>query len=848
MRSLTAIILSLLALALPAQEGPADPAGTPVVQLDDVEAYREGRRALAANLPGIAVASFQDVLATARLTDEDDARLRLLLLEAAVRALDLDAMAPLKAEDLPATTAAAYWMAQGLALTGRLAEAEKRLGTIALEGEPAWRPYAAMARSALLVALKEPAAAIQALEPAAEDTTAFRAIARQSELLLLLGRVDEAGASLERLPEPTTPAETGIARYLAARLSLAQGDFETATRAFDQLADDPGGLSPNAVDACLLASVFTRLEAGRPDEAAARAVAVINNRPDERLVPLALDLFAQAGGFSLDAHRNDVESWLSADQAGLATATALQLARRRGEQEPARVAEQLGEVAARHPDAPQATMLTLTQASLLVRAKRPTEAEAALRELDRAGLTPEEKSAHTFLRAKLRGEGGEWEQAQRLFAEATTEATPETFAAALYNLGIVSFLLDETTGFEKAVATLGQAGGLGPTRAAELMLERGLFLTGRDPGLARLMLWRFLQAAPDHPRRDRAHLALAEVALLESPPAPSKARNQLSKITGEAPPDLRERRDYLLVWTADLGGDVDQVVEAAQVFLARWPDSGLADEVRFKVAETLAAAGRHAEARTHFAHLAANPSSPLREAALFHAARSAALSMTPSGLDEAIALFQQVVDLEGPLRYRARREQALALRRQGKLEAAASLLEATLEAEDTPEEDDARDLLSLRAELLLDQDDPDGAAAAEALRLFARLRDDPGASTAERHHAAWYLGRAAEEAGREDDALATWYAVVDDVFGTAGSSGDDWAFRCGISALELLRRRENWTASAALAERLGKSTHPRAEEARAMAERIRLRHFLFEEEVATPGDAPPSLLPAANHP
>jgi hypothetical protein len=55
-----------------------------------------------------------------------------------------------------------------------------------------------------------------------------------------------------------------------------------------------------------------------------------------------------------------------------------------------------------------------------------------------------------------------------------------------------------------------------------------------------------------------------------------------------------------------------------------------------------------------------------------------------------------------------------------------------------------------------------------------------------------------------------------------------WYDKCGIEgALSLLEREERWEAAIQLAEQIGKSGSPRAEDALKIAERIGLENFIY---------------------
>ena len=854
MRLASAIAAACLVLApitAPGQPAAVAPAAQPpVVALKTVGAYKAGTRALAASLPAVALKHFHEALATAHLSDDDHRQLSLLILEASVRAGDISGLGSVTAADLPQGPASAFWLTESKGLAGRLADAEALMDSVVRTDDPVWTPAASLARSSLLVAMREPAAAIDALGPAtqAKDRrTAFRAKARQAELHILIGAPEAARAVLAALKDPPTPVEAAITRYLSARLAMATGDAAAAQGIFSKLAEKPDGLPTMIVDACHLGTASALLVQGQKDHAVEAAARFINQKPESKLIPVAMDLVFRGGGFELTSLKTDIDSWIQSSQPTVACHAALRRAEAERKKDATGAAAMLEKVLNAHSDAPLAPDLALTRADLLADLGRKDEASASLAKLEGKTLAPTAAARRSFLRARLAGDNNDHAEAARLFREAAPSSPAELATPALFNAGLHSFLMDDSNAFESIVGQLAEGQGQEAEASARLLLDRGLYLATREASMARLLLWRFLEAAPNDPDVFRANLALAEISLRESPPQLDKAENQLAKIAESAPPDLRQQRDYLRVWVAEIRGNIDAASSAAASFLARWPDSPLAEEVRFKIAETLASDGRHAAARAHFAIIAANPESPLREAALFHSGLSAALNLGTDNLDDAIATFQKVADLKGPLRFLARRHQALALRRQGKTEAAASLLKETLAAADPPQAADRRAMLSLLAEILLDTPTPDPAGPREAVRLFALVRDDPSAPATERNRAAWFLGRAAEQSGQTDVAAATWFDVADSGLAAPQGGFDDWAFRCGLSLVDLQGRQGNWGAAAALAERLGRSSHPRAQDALAQAAQIRLQHFLFDDapqpvspsKEAPPKDAPP---------
>lgn len=803
--------------------------------LQSAPEYSSAKRALAGKLPSIAVDKALALLESGKIADKDLPQLRLLLVEAAVRAGRVDVLPALTESALPDTMSSKFWLSQALALQGSLVDAEVLLARVAAGPEKSLQGFAALARASLLVALGDPEGALAALAPAAsgsDKSLAYKARLRQAEIHLQLGQTEEAKTDLEKLPPAPTPAEAAAAEYLRARIDAAEGDHATAIEEFGKIAERPRNLPTRIVHACILGSALSLSASGQGELATDNLIAFVNSYPDSPLLPAAFAAMEQAGVFADPARRADIENWEKSPNPGLATLSVLHRARAPGVKRDDAL-RHLEAVLTLHPKSPLVTDVALRRAELLIQANRNDEAGTLLATLAEIPLTGPQQAIRTFLAAQLANATGNPAEAAGEFAAAAEQFAPDNAAdatAARFNAGLANLLCDNSGSFEDHLAQLLDSGGKAPAFGARLLLERGLYLSSRDPGSARLYLWRFLQAAPVASERTRANLVLAEIALRESPPAPEKARRQLERIGPDAPAAVLERRDYLLVWTADLARDTSAAVAAANVFLARWPDSFLAEEVRFKTGAILAADGQHAAARAYFEILAEKPGSPWREQALFQSARSSSLSLTETSLEQAIALFQKVVDLKGPLAIPARQEQTRLLVRQGKTEAAVALLKETLESKPAPDIQARRSLLSQLAEVQLERHAVDPGALEEAGRIFSALAIDPEAGLAWRNRAAWFLGRTAMAMDKDDEALRVWYDAMDAALPPGQPPLEsDWAFRCGMSAVELLGKRQDWPAAAALADRLGKSGAPRAAEAAALHERIRLEHFLWDQ-------------------
>src|SRR5206468_12855060 len=132
-----------------------------------------------------------------------------------------------------------------------------------------------------------------------------------------------------------------------------------------------------------------------------------------------------------------------------------------------------------------------------------------------------------------------------------------------------------------------------------------------------------------------------------------------------------------------------------------------------------------ANAQTQFELLAQQkPEARLAEKALFFAALSATSSMGAGSLDHALALLDQVVKLNGDLKWAARNEEAAIERRLGKDREALALYDEVLKNEAKPPE--RREALCAKGDILYELGASDAQNYKQAIELFERLASEPG--------------------------------------------------------------------------------------------------------------------------
>ena len=247
-----------------------------------------------------------------------------------------------------------------------------------------------------------------------------------------------------------------------------------------------------------------------------------------------------------------------------------------------------------------------------------------------------------------------------------------------------------------------------------------------------------------------------------------------------------------------------------------------------KLAEAYFRRGDFANAQTQFELLAQQkPEAPLAEKALFFAARSAMQSMGAGALDHALALLDQVVKLEGELKWAARNEEAAIERRLGKNREALALYDEVLKHDAKPAE--RREALCGKADIFYEKGADDAENYRRAIELYEQLAGEPGAPAHWRNQAEFKKGKALEKLNEKGAALTTYYDVLE-----RGARPDVqheffWFYKAGFNAAQLLEEASDWKSAVAVYRKLAAVGGVRSEEAKARLTQLRLEHFLWEE-------------------
>ena len=822
---------------------------------------RMGEEALATGLWEIAAAHFQDQLSnTPDLAPADKAVVGILLAESLLRdGRPSEALALLDESFIAGHPAVPFWRGQSLAALGRLSEALETLNPLLKDPQAPFHAEAVFTIANLNLALGKDSRALKSLDAlatASDPALAAKARLRQLEILLDLGRAQEAREIIPPV-EQVAADDRPLHAFLEARLLMAENRPADAASYFRSLIDLPKGQSLRhhhlaAVGLCdaLLAmgqkeavlsfvptflqshpespeldALFQRLRQAMPENPTASDPAL------EILDPWLTPSEVPAAGLISIVGTDAAGAWPSAATSQEITAYALFtramiLRDSTAPEAAAEVGRLLNRLRVEFPTHPLAARALYEQARIALAAGHTSQAVDLLQNLRDFTQDSELRGRSAFLEATAAVAAGDKAAAATLFEQAASQLSENEARAASFNAAIL--VLAENDPAAPANAT-------DPALAADIQLERALALD--EPAKRISAIEEFLIAHPEHTRTPEARLSLAETALAVTPPDLSLARAQLDTLAA-APESLAglapARRAMVRLRIADLSDEPETAIATAREILDQFPGQPAAAEAALVLGRNLYQTGAYNDARMVLERLATSDADPARsEAAWLLAARSAALVPTSQSQQEALILFRKVIDAEGPLAPLATMESARLMIDMNRLEEAESFLRGWF---DSLEKSDPLRLPAglLLGEAIYAQGSAKPDSLAQALAVYDSLLADAEPHSALHNRLQYLRGRTLEQLPqpdnpsrtREREAFAAYYSVLETETPPA-----DWHYfeLCGFRALALLEKAARWPAAIACARKIASFNGPRAEEAAQRASQLQLRHMIWED-------------------
>jgi TolA-binding protein len=812
-----------------------------VLWADQSENLQYAVAPLEEGVPEVAIERLQLFLAQ-NPSAPDQSIARRKLAEALVRAdrpgeaLDLFAD-PALLTDAEAT----FWHAQALADLNRWAAALPLYARIAADEKSPLRAEAAFGWSEALRALGQEDRALQVLE-SLESFPRWSTRAKLGKAQLLLERGDLVAADrLLRDTKPQIATERNERRFLLGRLNLAQGHPEKAIETLSVILKNPEGVSHRLLVATLFALADAHIQAKSPEAGDDALEEFIDHHPDDSALSAVFARLDELYRMERKPSTNELERWMrdpAQPRQALAKWYFARSRLRAGDREKAiELFTQLRDSPVHLPSLGEAAL----ELARLHLAKGEWAEGAAAAEAGRL-----QNSATAFLEqadwliAEANYRSGQLEKAASIYEELAQRASPRA-AEALFNAALCWLRLDRAQEFAADYRKISNSPAP-QTAQGELLLEEGAVQAAQGKPEAGETFRKFIRDFPQSPRISEAWVALAELAFHATKPDLETARMDLAQARqGRATPTAMERADYLEIWIEDATPSADEsaVIKAANRFLQQYPDSRFASEVRMKLAEAYFRRQDFASAQTQFELLAQSanrtdssggeqkPEARLVEKALFFAARSATSSMSAGSLDHALGLLDQVVKMNGDLKWVARNEEAAIERQLGKNREAQALYDEVLKNNAKPAE--RREALCGKGDIFYEMGASDPKNYRRAIVFYDQLAAEPGVPAHWRNQAEFKKGKALEKLNDKPAALTTYYGVIEDGMRSDRQHEFFWFYKAGFNAAHLLEETSDWKSAVAVYRKLAAVGGTRSDEARARLTQLRLEHFLWDE-------------------
>jgi TolA-binding protein len=628
---------------------------------------------------------------------------------------------------------------------------------------------------------------------------------------------------------PASSADRKTRRFLLGRVEMVQHHPERAILIFESLLKRPAGATHEIAVATLFEVAEAHLQLRTPESGDDFVEDFIEHHPmDVDLAPIfaKLDELYRA---ERKPARAELERWTHEPEQPRRAFAQWYLARielRAGRRE--RALPLFAELRKTRPNNPAIAAALLDFAHLQLEDRHFDDALVILNEARSVSPEPALLDQINLVSAEVQYRAKRFEQAAIAF-EQIAHSGSRSAKVSLFNASLGWLQVGNGPRFAANYNELGKQGGDVDARA-QLRLEEGLLQAAEGDNNAAASLKNFLREFPQDARASEAWVALAEIAFHAQPPRLDEARKNLARAAELKPTTAAiERGEYLTIWIEEASGaDDSKVIELTNRFLHDHAASTFAPDVRMKLAEAYYRRQDFANAQTQFEILTQqNPNGPFAEKALFFVAASAMSSMGQESLDRAIVLFDQVVQRKGDLRWAARNEQAIIERKLGKPQEALVLYDEVLKNDAKPSE--KREALCGKGDIYFELAASDPKSYERAVEAYEQLANDAHDIGYWHNQALFKKGICLEKKEDRSGALNTFYQVLDTQARPDRAPELFWFYKAGFNAARLLEDEANWNSAANIYQKLVAAGGPRAEEAKARLNRLRLEHFLWEE-------------------
>lgn len=814
--------------------------------------YQQGLKALEKRLPLEASKHFQDCLNSTSIPESQKALIRPFLAEALIRAKKtqegLNAW-----EQLPDSPMKSYWMAVGLFNKGSFTKALEKLTAI-----PDTDPlslYGFQLKAQLARQLQDRQLLLETLYRLGQaESPAVSRTARVllADVLVDLEHYQEASSILEQL-KPETEGGTvrdllmrSYAELVEGKLAGKQGNLDQAIKSFTSVMDNKS--YPEKIrdlGRLALAKAEIAREKNNPEQAEEetraqpqeeeaphtagtaeeRLLAFIGGKSESSLLVDAFNILLDEDIFRTNPQALEkLNGWVktkdSSRQPAAMHAMGSLLLAKDDLEGAVKIAE---EGLSKYPQSLPVQTLSLNTITALLDKNRLEDAERLISKY------PGSAPGLTFQRGALAFRKGDYALAQRLFREAARCASETTEGNALFNENLAALNANDSTA---AAALVKEAAGSAQLRE-RILFEQAHYAAKRMAPQAAELLADFVSLAENPTLKTQARLDQAEVALNLNPPDLETAHAILPLLEKEQlSPAQTMQLARLNILEAEDRQEWPSAIQACRQAITLDAEGRQADMLHLKLGELLYKNGDFHEAQLVLQPFPSKyPDSPLQAAALFLAGKAAQQSNTGNTLKAALNIFKTLGEGDTPFAQPARIEEASVLLRMGKADQCIDALENLLS---TPLPRYMRLLaLSIQADAWVTKEDTNSDTLSKAINLCTEILNTPNLGLAWKFKALTQRAQFYERMNEQKKALDDYASILAHTpSGSSASKRRDWHwfYNAGFASIRLLGQLQDWDGALALAQKLAQTSGPRAREAATYARRIRLEHFIWQDE------------------
>ncbi len=822
-------------------------------KLGENKEYKSGLSALKDHLGELAIEKFKLAQADGSLTEKDRQDLQLLIVESYIRVskptLALEALQDKSLENHPNRM---FWTGISVASNGRFQEAIVLLKLVTNKSTHFTEARLTLAN--LYQALSDNGNAIQLYTELVKEKGSIVSYVkiRLAELLISKGDLKDLEYATKLLSELKTESSANLKEkvLLEAKIDLANEAYDPAIRKLKELLKSPEYLSERAVNNATI-TLADALYASNESEATGALEGIFDFIANHKRSTLLSPLFMRIGRWlPADTMLSDskilkLQEWAGRSKDELEASSKQKLknhpeltafshfyyARYLAKSEdPASLSKALEEfilLRTYHPKHITYGMSLMETAEIQLKLEQNDDAIDTLKDIQSFAipLAPAAKQQAAFILGKLLAEKTNYAGAIKAF-QIASKAQQDTLAnAATINTGVAYLAASDPEGFQTFFKKTNSL-----VLRQQLELEKALWLTKKKSIDARVILQSFIRDYPDNQRITEARLALAENTIRVSPSDSTLCGVIIKELsTSGMSPEQYISFSRIRYLQAMAEKEYPAAIETAIKFLETEQPEARKIEFKLLLGQAYYRNGEQNDARKTLIPLASeNPDSPFAEYALYYSAMAARRIDTPEAQEEAIGLFNKIIDKKYSISTEAALQLADLYNSTNQPKQAYTLLKKIYKPDNSS--NIQRNIALNLATALQALGAEDERYYKEAIDVFDRLlaqKDLP---------AIWYnrihfrKGYNYEEMNKNQEAVNTYYAVVNVDPDENPITEWYWYYRCGFNAIVMLEKLGNPKAAISVAKKLASTKGPRATEAGKRARAIEMKHMLWDNE------------------